>query len=86
MAIIAARDLETRAYDAINAFVNAKLSQPLYYQCPDGYKREGHILRVLRALYGLKESLALWFKDLSSTLTKFELYPVPRVNCLYTNS
>jgi hypothetical protein len=86
MAIVAAFDLETRAYDAINAFVNAKLSQPLPCQCPEGYEKEGCILMVLRALYGLKESPALWFKDFSTTLAEFELYPAPGVNCLYTNS
>jgi hypothetical protein len=32
------------------------------------------------------ESPALWFNDFSTTLVEFDLYPVPSVNCLYTNS
>ena len=86
MAIVAARDLETKSYDAINAFVNAKLSQPILCQCPEGYQKTGYIIILLRALYGLKESPALWFKEFSTTLAEFKLYPVPGVNCIYTNT
>jgi Reverse transcriptase (RNA-dependent DNA polymerase) len=37
------------------------------------------------ALYGLKISPLLWYKELISTLTEFGLKPVPGTNCLYTN-
>ena len=37
------------------------------------------------ALYGLKISPLLWYKELISTLTEFKLKPVPGTNCLYTN-
>ena len=37
------------------------------------------------ALYGLKISPLLWYKELTSTLTKFRLKLVPGTNCLYTN-
>jgi len=37
------------------------------------------------ALYGLKISPLLWYKELTSTLAKFGLKPIPGINCLFTN-
>ena len=37
------------------------------------------------ALYGLKISLLLQYKELTSSLTKFGLKLVPDTTCLYTN-
>ncbi len=37
MAIVAAFGLETRQYDAINAFANATLPNPIPCQCAEGY-------------------------------------------------
>ena len=44
MALTAAFDMETRQYDAINAFANAKLPKPLLCQCAEGYKKENMLL------------------------------------------
>jgi len=86
MAIAAAFDLEIRQYDAINAFTNARLGKPVYCHCPEGFDLARYILKLLIALYGLKTSPLLWYKELTATLLKFGLKPVPNVNCLYTNS
>ena len=37
------------------------------------------------ALYGLKILPLLWYKELTSSLTKFRLKPVLGTNCLYTD-
>ena len=37
------------------------------------------------ALYRLKISLLLWYKELTSTLAKFGLKPILGTNCLFTN-
>ena len=37
------------------------------------------------ALYGLKISLLLWYKELTSILAKFGLKLVLGTNCLFTN-
>jgi hypothetical protein len=39
MAIAAAFNLEIRQYDAVNAFINAKLSKLVYYYCPEGFNQ-----------------------------------------------
>ena len=60
MAITAAFDLEIVQLDAVNAFLNSKLSdKEIYTEYLEGYKVPGHVVRLLRALYGLKESPSL---------------------------
>ena len=70
----------------VNAFLNALFSrdaEPIYVEYPPGYEREGYVLRLLRALYGLRESPLLWFRDFSSTLKKLGLKSSSEEPCLY---
>ena len=69
----------------VNTFINAKLNKLIYCYCPEGFDQNGQILELLIALYGLKISPLLWYKELTNTLTKFGLKPVLSTNCLYTN-
>ena len=82
MAIAAAFDLEIQQYDAVNAFINTKLSKLVYCYCLEGFNQDGYILELLKALYRLKILLLLQYKELTSTLAKFRL---ERTNYLFTN-
>jgi hypothetical protein len=85
MAIVAAFDLETRQYDAVNAFANATLPTPIACQCAEGYERTDSVLWVRRAIYGLKTSPILWYKDFTHSLEDLGLSPIPETNCLFVN-
>ena len=85
MAIVAAFDLEMRQYDAVNAFANATLPKPIICQCAEGYERPDNNLLVLQALYGLKISPLLWYKDFTIALEELGLNSVPETNCLFVN-
>src|SRR5277367_430801 len=85
MGIAAAFDLEIRQYDAINAFPNAVLPTLLACYYAEGYERSGYLLWVLRALYRLKTSPLLWYKEFTVTLEDLGLHLVPNCNCLYVN-
>jgi hypothetical protein len=78
--------LELLQYDVPNAFLNATLNRKLYAETPVGFKKDGELLQVLRALYGLKESPLLWYKDLRGTLESLGLTPLPGFPCVYVNS
>jgi len=65
--------------------MNVRLDKPVYYHCLEGFNYNGHILKLLMALYGLKVLLLLWYKELTNTLAKFGLKPILGTNCLYTN-
>ena len=60
IAIAARFDLELLQYDAVNAFVNAKLEEDVFMKMPPGYRRNGTILKLNKALYGLQKSPLLW--------------------------
>lgn len=85
MAIVTAFNLDTRQYDAVNAFANSDIDEPTYCKPPDGWKGPYILLLLLRALYGLKQSPMLWYKHLSATLVKLGLEQIPEVECLFTN-
>ena len=54
MAIAAAFNLEIRQYNAVNVFINAKLSKLVYYYYLEGFSQDRYVLELLIALYGLK--------------------------------
>ena len=87
IALAAAFDLQMYQFDAMNAFLNARLPRRLYCRTPEGFTDEyGELLELQRALYGLKEAPLLWYQELSSTLKKFGLKPVQGAPCMYTNN
>ena len=84
--LLAAFDLETRQYDAVNAFANSPIGEPTYCQLPEGWPRSEKVnilLLLLRALYGLKQSPALWYQNLSKVLIEMNLELVPGVDCVF---
>lgn len=62
--------------DAVNAFLNADLPEPIYLQPPDGWRdrpeARGKVLKCVKALYWFKESPRLWCNLLRSTLAKID--------------
>ena len=55
IAIAAKFDFELKQYDVINAFVNAKLTKDIYMRMPPGYKKLNIMVKLLKALYGLRK-------------------------------
>jgi hypothetical protein len=85
LALIAAFDLETLQYDAINAFLNSPLNKNIYVSYPPGYYKKNKALKLYKALYGLRRSGLLWQMDLKNTLKEPGLYPISEDPCLYSN-
>lgn len=65
---IAVFDLETKQIDAVNTFLNSKLPAPMCLQPPEGFRQQGKLLFLERAMYGLQESPLFWYNELTSTL------------------
>lgn len=85
MAIAAKFDLEIDQGDVVSAFINSDLDEEVYCELPDGFKLPGKIIRLLKALYGLRRSPRLWNKDLSATLEGMGLRPSKEDPCVFTN-
>ena len=78
--------MELKQYDVPTASLNANINRTLYAETPEAFRyTEGDIMRVLRALYGLKESPVLWYNELRRELIKLGLQLVNGFPCLYTN-
>lgn len=61
----------------MNAFVNAKLEKDIYMRMPPGYRKPGILVKLYKALYGLRELPLLWQKNLTQTLVKLGFYQIP---------
>ncbi|KAI0995092.1 hypothetical protein K3495_g13089 [Podosphaera aphanis] len=83
IAISAAYELKIRQYDIVAAYSNADLTQPLIASLPDGFQKDGFVLLIKKALYGLPESALLWQNHLQGTLIDIGLSAMPGVNCLF---
>ena len=85
MAIMAAFDLEAFHHDAVNAFTNSPMEETVYCEPPEGFEQAGFCLLLLRALYGLRRSALLWWKEFSSTLKDLGFIQVGEDHCLFMN-
>src|SRR5271168_2625972 len=68
-------DLEIMSFDVKTAFLHARLPYDIYVKQIPGYPEAdtSTVLRLLVALYGLKQSSHEWYKLLSSLLAKLGL-------------
>ncbi|EAQ89508.1 hypothetical protein CHGG_06127 [Chaetomium globosum CBS 148.51] len=82
LALAARFDLELKQFDAVNAFVNAKIDEDVYMEMPTGYRRPSRVLKLKKALYGLRKSPLLWQKELTATLTKLGFKALPHEPCM----
>lgn len=84
-ALVAAFDLDTRQYDAVNAFLNSLLDEIVYVSLPPGFDKDGKTKcwKLLRALYGLRKSPRLWQREASKIFTSLGLQVVQEDICLF---
>ncbi|CAI7879074.1 unnamed protein product [Closterium sp. NIES-54] len=69
LSIVAVLDLHLMQLDMKNAFLQSKLDYVLYMYQPDYYNDgTGRVCKLLKSLYGLKQSL-LWYKALDDMLS-----------------
>jgi hypothetical protein len=87
-ALAAYFDLEIKQFDVVNVFVNTKRdtrSTLVAAHLPDGFKQEGKCVEIDRALYGLRDSPALWYRDFASTLDELGLVGCKEEACIFTD-
>ena len=59
LAIVASMDLELHQMDVKTAFLNGELEEEIYMEQPEGFiveSQEQKVCRLLRSIYGLKQS------------------------------
>jgi hypothetical protein len=83
LSLVAFLGLDLDQMDVVTAFLNGLLSETIYMELPDGYKVKGMICRLLRSLYGLKQSPRLWYQRLDSFLLSLGFKRSTADPCLY---
>ncbi|CAI7860171.1 unnamed protein product [Closterium sp. NIES-53] len=69
LSIIAVFDLNLMELDMKNAFLQSKLDRVLYMYQPDYFDDgTGRVFKLLKSLYGLKQSPLLWYRALDGVL------------------
>ena len=86
MIIVVVFNLKTRQYDAINVFVNSEINEFIYCKSSDDWKKINELFLLLRTLYELKQSLALWYKHLINTFNELKLKQMSDIKCLFINN
>ncbi|CAI7788562.1 unnamed protein product [Closterium sp. NIES-54] len=70
LSIVAVLDLHLMQLDMKTVFLQSKLDHVLYMYRPDYYNNgTGRVCKLLKSLYGLKQSLLLWYRALDDMLT-----------------
>ena len=67
--LVAALDWETDQLDAVKAFTQSDVDAEIYVEMPEGFAVDGHVLKLNKALEGIKQGAHLWFKRNCSALT-----------------
>jgi hypothetical protein len=77
-------DVRFSHFDVKTAFLNADLTKTVYLRQPQGFHDGTHrVWRLLKALYGLPEAMALWNDYLRKVLKKFHLQPLAVEKMIY---
>ena len=85
LAIGAFEDLEMESVDISSAFLNGDIDTEVYMKQPEGFPQgpKDKVLRLLKSIYGLKQSPRLWQQKLDSVLTQLGFKKVESDNSLW---
>ena len=69
--------------DAVNVFVHAELmDETVFMRMPPGCAEQKKVLKLNKALYGLRWSPLLWQQKLTNELTKLGYAEIPQEPCI----
>jgi hypothetical protein len=69
LALAAELDLEVHQMDVKSAYLNGELKEDIYMKPPPGFDvPEGMVLKLVKALYGMKQGGRVWYENIRKTL------------------
>lgn len=84
MAIAAKMDLRIGQMDAITAFLNGELQEEIFMEQPEHFNDgSGRYCKLVKSIYGLKQSSRVWNQALNAALVDFGLKRSELDQCLY---
>src|SRR6185437_1047209 len=87
LSLAAIHNLELQQLDIKTAFLNAEVKENIFVELPEGInikdKNKSPILKLNRALYGIKQAPKLWNDNLNKRLTSMGFKPCMKDTCIY---
>lgn len=82
---IAAREgLQIEQFDVKTAFLYGELSEEIYMEMPEGVEAQpSKVCKLIKSIYGLKQSSRCWNKKFCSFLTTYGFKPCASDNCVF---
>ena len=87
LALAAAKDWRVHHLDVKLAFLNGELAETIFVRQPLGFAIKGaehRVLRLRKALYGLRQALRAWNAKLDATLGELGFTQCTTEHALYT--
>jgi Reverse transcriptase (RNA-dependent DNA polymerase) len=85
--IVAIDDLECEQVDVVSAFLNALMkNEVVFVMPPTGFRKGKEVWRLKKALYGLRQSPLLWYREIVEVLKQLGFEPLDSELCLFRNS
>jgi hypothetical protein len=87
LAICAAKNLKPSQLDVGSAFLNAPLEEEVYMRFPPGFPgKSGQVIRLRRAIFGLRQGPRQWFKTFQPVLLRLGFKPTVSDSCVFVHS
>lgn len=84
LAIAAKMNLKISQMDAVTAFLNGELTEEIYMEQPQHFDdNTDKCCKLIKSIYGLKQSSRVWNETLNQTLVEFGLTRSTVDQCLY---
>ncbi|KAL0291613.1 UNVERIFIED_CONTAM: Retrovirus-related Pol polyprotein from transposon TNT 1-94 [Sesamum radiatum] len=87
LALAAAFDWHIYQFDVNNAFLHGYLDEEIFMEAPEGYQvPEGHVCRLKRSLYGLKQASRQWNQEFTTQIASYGFVQSKNDYCLFTKT
>ena len=86
LALSTSTHINIEQMDVKTAFLNATVSEDIYVEVPEGMRLmigEGKVLKLQRALYGIKQAPREWNENIDAYLRSLGYQPCKKDPCLY---
>ena len=83
-ALAAYYDLKIDQMDVKTAFLNGQIIEDVYVEYPHGFGKSGEVCRLLKGLYGLKQSPCMWYKVIHDFLVSLGFQKLQANHSVFT--
>ncbi|KAH9404346.1 hypothetical protein TYRP_000167 [Tyrophagus putrescentiae] len=86
LTVAAARKYSVRQFDVKTAYLHAELKETIFMELPEGFRVPGKVLKLNKAVYGLKQSARCWNEHIQQIFVNNQLKQSTNDQCLYYNN